>query len=261
MTRGSSASRRAAAAAMGVSASVFAVGVEAPVPTADLNTRLAELRASPGLPSLRRPGGDVLDAALLILKALAKPDPLEGIPHSETLIAVVLGAFLATITGFAATQLETVFARRRRGRDAALLLGEVFSTLALILSGARNARGRGEPYGSVTMRMLRAARRESRHLRPQPRICSSTREPKLRGSLSSRSWSAWPCPGWPPRRRFGRPGDQGWPSATPWNAPRTPSLISRLSRLSGHSLDAFKPEAARAEAAISGTEGAPPAPR
>jgi uncharacterized membrane protein YccC len=79
----------------------------------------------------------------------------------DTLWAVVLGAVLATLGGFVATRLEAFFRRRERERAAALLFGELLSVVALITSLADASRGRGEPYGPLTMRMLRAIRRET----------------------------------------------------------------------------------------------------
>lgn len=80
--------------------------------------------------------------------------------QNETLVAIVLGALLATISGVVANQLEVFFRRRERERSAALLFGEVLSTLRVILEGAESTRHIGEPYGPVTRRMLHAARRE-----------------------------------------------------------------------------------------------------
>lgn len=75
--------------------------------------------------------------------------------------AVVIGAFLATIGGYFASQLEQAFRRRERQRTAALLFGEILSALRLIIELADQARSRGEPYGRFTMRLIRAARREA----------------------------------------------------------------------------------------------------
>jgi hypothetical protein len=91
---------------------------------------------------------------------LLRPEDYDFISNFSTLEAVFIGAILATIGGFAATQLEWYFERRRRERNAALFFGEVLSTLAMLMRLARDARGRGDPYGRVTMRMLHAARRE-----------------------------------------------------------------------------------------------------
>jgi hypothetical protein len=89
---------------------------------------------------------------------LKLPTDLSG--HSDTLWAVILGALLATASGFIATQVEAWFRRRERERNAALMFGEVLSTIALLIDIACDTRGTGDPYGPVTMRMLIAARRE-----------------------------------------------------------------------------------------------------
>ena len=80
---------------------------------------------------------------------------------AETLWAVILGAVLATVGGFAATQMEAFFRRRDRERGAARLFGEILSVLELITRLANEARERGDPYGPFTMRLLRAVRRET----------------------------------------------------------------------------------------------------
>jgi hypothetical protein len=80
--------------------------------------------------------------------------------HSETLLAVVLGAVVATLSGLVATQFESHLKRREREHDAALLFGELLSTLKILVDNADETRGRGDPYGGITMRMLRAVRRE-----------------------------------------------------------------------------------------------------
>ena len=81
-------------------------------------------------------------------------------PHADTLAAVVLGALLATVSGVIANLFEARVRRRERERSAALLFGEVLSTLRVMLEGADAVRRRGDPYGPVTRRMLHAARRE-----------------------------------------------------------------------------------------------------
>lgn len=82
------------------------------------------------------------------------------ISQGGTLAALVLGAFLATISGLIANVAEAHLRRLERERAAALLLGEVFSTLKVLLDGAEDARSRPPPYGPFTRRMLHAARRE-----------------------------------------------------------------------------------------------------
>jgi hypothetical protein len=80
---------------------------------------------------------------------------------TQTLWAVIVGAVLATAGGFAATQLEQFLRRRERQRGAALLFGEILSVIELIMGLADDSRGRGDPYGQLTMRLLRAMRRET----------------------------------------------------------------------------------------------------
>jgi hypothetical protein len=77
------------------------------------------------------------------------------------LVAVVVGAFLATTGGYFASRIEESFRRRDRQKTSALLFGEIVFALKLILELADRARGRGDPYGPVTMRLVRAARHEA----------------------------------------------------------------------------------------------------
>lgn len=86
--------------------------------------------------------------------------PLETGGGADTMWAVVLGAFLATLGGFLATQFESWLRRRERKRGAALLFGDIVGAMGQLTTRANNARGVGDPYGPITMRMMRAARRE-----------------------------------------------------------------------------------------------------
>jgi len=80
--------------------------------------------------------------------------------QTETLVAVIAGAILATIGGFIATQAEAMLYRRERERTAALMFGEVLASLRVLVRAAEDSHSRGEPYGPLTMRLLRSARRE-----------------------------------------------------------------------------------------------------
>src|ERR1700744_84159 len=78
----------------------------------------------------------------------------------SALWAVILGALLATVGGFVATQMERVVEHRRRERNAALFFGELLTTLQIILRFTKLTHGRGDPYGPITLRMLRSAGKE-----------------------------------------------------------------------------------------------------
>lgn len=80
---------------------------------------------------------------------------------ADTLWGVLLGALVATLGGFLATQVENLLRRRERERSAALLFGEILAALELTIRIADESRGRGDPYGPFTMRLLRAVRREA----------------------------------------------------------------------------------------------------
>ncbi|HEX7759271.1 MAG TPA: hypothetical protein VF459_07210 [Caulobacteraceae bacterium] len=80
--------------------------------------------------------------------------------QANTFWAVFTGAFLATVGGIVTTQTETRMRRRDRERDAALMFGEILTTLHVLIKMAGQTRGVGDPYGPITLRMLRASRRE-----------------------------------------------------------------------------------------------------
>jgi hypothetical protein len=89
-----------------------------------------------------------------------KPEDFDFISNFSTLWSVILGALLATMGGLIGGQLEWFFESRRRERDAALFFAEVLSTLKILLDLAKDSRKIGDPYGQVTLRFLRSARRE-----------------------------------------------------------------------------------------------------
>jgi hypothetical protein len=87
-------------------------------------------------------------------------ESFDFISNFSTLWQVILGAFLATGGGLVANQLEWRAQMRRRERNAALFFGEVLSNFAMILKRADETKRIGDPYGPITMRMMRSARRE-----------------------------------------------------------------------------------------------------
>ncbi len=86
--------------------------------------------------------------------------PNFGAPD-DTLLAVFIGAMLATLGGFLAVRFEAWLRRRERERDAALLLGEIVFTFVTVLKMTDETRRIGDPYGPITMQMLAGARREA----------------------------------------------------------------------------------------------------
>jgi hypothetical protein len=89
-----------------------------------------------------------------------RSESFDFISSFSTLWQVILGAFLATAGGLVANQLEWRAQTRRRERNAALFFGEVLSSFATILKHADETRKVGDPYGPITLRLLRSARRE-----------------------------------------------------------------------------------------------------
>lgn len=88
------------------------------------------------------------------------PGAYDFLSNFSTVGAIVLGAILATVGALFATQIEWRFERRRREQHAALFFGEVLSTLLVVLRIAKRVKGIGDPYGPVTMRILRQALQE-----------------------------------------------------------------------------------------------------
>jgi hypothetical protein len=91
---------------------------------------------------------------------MVRAEDYDFLSNLSTIWAIVIGAMLATAGGLVATWIERHIEYRQRERSAALFFGETLSTLAILLEFAAEARGIGDPYGAITMRMLRSARRE-----------------------------------------------------------------------------------------------------
>lgn len=89
-----------------------------------------------------------------------RSEAFDFVSNFGTLWQVILGAFLATAGGLAANQFEWYAQTRRRERNAALFFGEVLSSFAIILARADETKRIGDPFGPVTSRILRSARRE-----------------------------------------------------------------------------------------------------
>lgn len=89
-----------------------------------------------------------------------RDDMFGFVSNLDTLAAVALGAVLATVGGILANQVEARADRRRRARDSARFFGEILSSAATIARFASESRAIGDPYGPVTLRLLRLARSE-----------------------------------------------------------------------------------------------------
>ena len=88
------------------------------------------------------------------------PGAYDFLSNFSTVGAIVLGSIMATMGALAATQIEWRVERRRREQHAAVFFGEVLATLLAVLRIAKRVKGIGDPYGPVTMRMLRQALQE-----------------------------------------------------------------------------------------------------
>ena len=99
---------------------------------------------------------------------------------SGPMMGVAVGAVLATMGGLLGGQIENRLNRKEREQSAALLFGEILAGLRLITQMARDARGRGEPYGRVTMRIVQAALRETQVYDRNRETLFSVRDPDLR---------------------------------------------------------------------------------
>jgi hypothetical protein len=82
-------------------------------------------------------------------------------PNDETLLGVIIGAVLASMGGLVSGRFEQHLRRREREQSAAQLFGEILAGLKLVLRMGNEARGRGDPYGMITIRFLQAAQRET----------------------------------------------------------------------------------------------------
>jgi hypothetical protein len=105
-------------------------------------------------------------------------------PDTETLLAVVLGALLATAGGFSERQFERMVQKREKEHSAALLFGELLSAMRVMMRLADQARGRGDPYGAVTLRFFRAVKREVEIYDRNRETLLDLRDPRSRAAIS-----------------------------------------------------------------------------
>lgn len=96
------------------------------------------------------------------------------------LLGVAVGAVLATMGGLLGGQIENRLNRKERQQSAGLLFGEILAGLRLTIRMAGDARGRGEPYGRVTLRIVKAAQRETQVYSRNRETLFAVRNPQLR---------------------------------------------------------------------------------
>jgi hypothetical protein len=75
-------------------------------------------------------------------------------------VAILIGAFLASAGGFSVTWLLDRLERKRQQRSIALVCLDLLTSLSVMTHLAQNARGRGDPYGPFTMRLVRGCLRD-----------------------------------------------------------------------------------------------------
>lgn len=165
--------------------------------------------------------------------------------HAETLAAVTLGAVVATAAGVVANLFEARIHRRERERSAALLFGEVISTMRTILEAALQSMAVGERWGPVTKRMLIAARRELDIYERNREALLDLRDAQLRVDIHSTIVRiAMPLDGIiaaleDPTSMLPDARDRGAEFMAE-SLTRFPPLVERISRIAGQNFDLYK---------------------
>jgi hypothetical protein len=127
----------------------------------------------------RRCGGRVSRPSRNVIPALAE----SRMQSLSSLLGVVFAAALATLGGFLSGRLSASLERRRRARASALLCSEVLNALQHVLTQITEVHGRGDPFGTVTMRFVRAARREIEVYERNREATFELRNSELRGRI------------------------------------------------------------------------------
>lgn len=83
------------------------------------------------------------------------------IGNLDTLLAVMVGALLATAGALVAELIQDRLGRRRRARDAARFFGEIMASMDQVFDLGASSMTVGERWGSVTQRLFDTALREA----------------------------------------------------------------------------------------------------
>lgn len=89
-----------------------------------------------------------------------RASPFDFIGNLDTLLAVMIGALLATLGALVAEMIQDRLGRRRRQREAARFFGEVLLSINEIFDLACESRNVGEPWGIYTQKLYETAERE-----------------------------------------------------------------------------------------------------
>ena len=79
----------------------------------------------------------------------------------DTLLAVILGAILATGGSFLAEVLQDRRGRKHKERDTARFIGEILTSIDQLIDLACQSQAVGDPWGPVTIRLFDSALREA----------------------------------------------------------------------------------------------------
>jgi hypothetical protein len=97
--------------------------------------------------------------------------------------AMLLGAFLASLGGFTVAWVLDRMERRREERSIALVCLDLLTTLHVMTNLARDARGRGDPYGPLTMRLIASCRRDLEVYQRNRERIADIQDPAVRSQI------------------------------------------------------------------------------
>jgi len=159
---------------------------------------------------------------------------------AQTLFAVGVGAVLATVGGFLGTVLEAGLHTRQRERTAALTFGELLASLRLLIRATEDAHGRGDPFGPLTMRLLRGCRRELDAYERSRFALSDLRDTDLRLAVHALMILLTLAVDGCLEPSAGNPERLGGYDYLIELAPRLDELVERLIPVAGHSVSPYQ---------------------